>query len=126
VDCGTVFKVTLAGTERVIYAFKGDEYVNSLMNVGNVLYGTTELGGKGNKCGGAGCGTVFQATTAGAYTLLYSFGTNNECCGVLPLAGLVNVAGTLHGTTYRGGDPTCNCGSVFALTPQASAKLEQP
>jgi len=125
VGCGTVFKLTLAGTERVIYAFKGDEYVNSLMNVGNVLYGTTELGGKAKKCGYDGCGTVFQVTTAGTYTLFHSFGI--DCCGgIYPNAGLVNVAGTLYGTTYEGGDPYCKCGAVFALTPQASAKLEQP
>jgi len=122
VGCGTVFKVTLSGAERVLYAFKGYDDVSSLMNVGNMLYGTTVQGGKSGSCSG-GCGTVFQVTTAGAYTLLYSFGI--DCCGVYPRASLLNVAGTLYGTTSEGGS-SCNCGSVFALTPQASAKLEQP
>jgi uncharacterized repeat protein (TIGR03803 family) len=35
-----------------------------------------------------------------------------------PVAGLIrDSAGNLLGTTMSGGDPSCNCGVVFKLTP---------
>jgi len=61
--CGTVFKVTPAGVETVLYSFAGGsdgaEPGGGLLfdNNGN-LYGTTLEGG-GSGCGGDGCGTVF-------------------------------------------------------------------
>jgi hypothetical protein len=57
-------------------------------------------------------------TTTGTEKVLYSFGGGD---GAYPLAGLINVNGTLYGTTYTGGSFSCfhhlGCGTVFALTP---------
>jgi uncharacterized repeat protein (TIGR03803 family) len=63
--CGTVFSVTPAGVENVIYAFRGGSDGSgplvALISVGGVLYGTTN-GGGGTGCGGSGCGTIFAIT----------------------------------------------------------------
>jgi hypothetical protein len=42
-------------------------------------------------------GTVLSITTSGKYTLLHSFGGNFD--GRFPQAALLNVNGTLYGTT---------------------------
>jgi uncharacterized repeat protein (TIGR03803 family) len=70
---GTVFAVTTAGTERVIYRFSGGAYggsvdPNDLIDVNGVLYGTT--GDSGEYI----AGTVFAVTTAGMERVLHSFG----------------------------------------------------
>ncbi len=56
--CGTVYEVSAAGKERVIYSFKGgadgaNPYAE-LIALNGKLYGTTEAGGTGN------AGTVFE------------------------------------------------------------------
>jgi uncharacterized repeat protein (TIGR03803 family) len=132
---GTVFAVTKAGAETVLYSFKGgaDDGANpqaGLTNVGGVLYGTTLYGGGAAPCTNndavTGCGTVFKVTTGGAEALLHSFQYNGKD-GVAPYAGLINVGGTLYGTTYWGGTgyarakrgrPDCSyrCGTVFSVT----------
>jgi uncharacterized repeat protein (TIGR03803 family) len=114
---GTVFKITTSGTETVLYSFKGGsgdgEYPSAgLINVNDTLYGTT-AGGGANKAG-----TVFEVTPSGTETVLYSFkGGSGD--GENPLAGLINVNGTLYGTTAAGG-PNCSasggCGTVFSIT----------
>ncbi|HEX4012439.1 MAG TPA: choice-of-anchor tandem repeat GloVer-containing protein [Candidatus Cybelea sp.] len=69
--CGTVFSVTLSGTETVLYKFGGEKStghsdgkhpLSSLINVGGRLYGTTLYGGSFNDCDseGQGCGTVYS------------------------------------------------------------------
>jgi uncharacterized repeat protein (TIGR03803 family) len=71
------------------------------------FYGTTSLGGANNT------GTVFQITSGGALTTLFSFtgGTN----GAIPEAGLVQgTDGNFYGTTFLGG--TNNDGTVFSIS----------
>jgi uncharacterized repeat protein (TIGR03803 family) len=81
--CGTVFKLTLAGAESVLYLFGptanfGAQPPNpsslvvapGLVASGN-LAGTTQNGGQ------FGVGTVFTLTQAGGATTLYSFGTGS-------------------------------------------------
>jgi hypothetical protein len=46
--CGTIFKITMSGMEKLRYTFQGvpdgaDPYA-TLIAVNNVLYGTTEVG----------------------------------------------------------------------------------
>jgi uncharacterized repeat protein (TIGR03803 family) len=78
--------------------------------VNGTLYGTTFYGGS------YGAGTVFSITTSGMEKLLYSFCSQNACAdGSNPSAGLIDVSGTLYGTTEYScahGD-----GTAFALTP---------
>jgi uncharacterized repeat protein (TIGR03803 family) len=110
---GTVFKITTAGVETMLYSFQGgpNDGANpraSLINVGGTLYGTTEYGGSTANCPAFGCGTVFGVTTGGVETMLYPFqGGIND--GANPYANLINVGGSLVGTTVYGG-PTANCG----------------
>jgi uncharacterized repeat protein (TIGR03803 family) len=112
IDCGTVFKVTTSGTETVLHSFGAGSdgntpYLERLINVGGKLYGTTEDGGT------YGHGTVFNITTSGKETVLYSFGAGSGD-GAYPDAGLTEVNGALYGTTYRGGSDAL--GIVFSLT----------
>jgi len=120
--CGTVFQITKKGVETVLYSFKldgdGAQPIGGLIDVGGTLYGTTQYGGAAS-CP-YGCGTVFKITTAGDETVLYSFKGGTD--GALPQAGLINVGGTLYGTTEFGGNGNCNtegiigCGTVFKIT----------
>ena len=90
------------------------------------LYGTTSLGGIHlNKCGGSGCGTVFQLSPrqGGGWTetILHSFG--NGADGQMPMGTLVaDQQGNFYGTTTSGGSHNnCSgsgCGTVFELSPR--------
>jgi uncharacterized repeat protein (TIGR03803 family) len=109
---GTVFSITTAGKERVLYSFVGNPdgaYPDAqLLDVNGTLYGTTEGGGTG---GSGGTGTVFSITTAGKERVLYSFVGRPD--GANPDAQLLDVNGTLYGTTSSGG--AHNDGIVFSL-----------
>jgi uncharacterized repeat protein (TIGR03803 family) len=121
--CGIVFSVNpRTGAETVLHAFAGGSDgaypLAGLINVGGTLYGTTERGGSANCAGAKGCGTVFSVSpTTGAVTVLYAFAGGSD--GAYPLAGLLNVDGTLYGTTERGGTgcPGNGCGTVFSVSP---------
>ncbi len=137
--CGTVFSVTLSGTEKVLHAFgaPGDGFYPqaSLLDVGGTLYGTTTLGGSGSgsyDCPGstsssyALCGTVFSVTPSGTETVLYTF--SGFFGGGLPYAPLIDVKGTLFGTTEIGGSSDCEykggaCGTVFSITTSGTEKV---
>jgi uncharacterized repeat protein (TIGR03803 family) len=110
---GTVFSITTSGAETVLYSFKGgsgdgEDPEAGLINVKGTLYGTTYEGG-----GAAGGGTVFAVTTSRKETLLHSFTGSGD--GEYPIAGLIDVSGTLYGTTRAGG--ANDGGTVFALSP---------
>jgi uncharacterized repeat protein (TIGR03803 family) len=70
---------------------------------GGTLYGATNFGGHPNKgCyPGRGCGTVFSISTPGSETVLYRFAGGKS--SARPYAGLIDVSGTLYGTTQIGG-----------------------
>jgi uncharacterized repeat protein (TIGR03803 family) len=127
--CGTVFKINPnTGAEQVIYSFNGgvDGYNPnySLIVVGGILYGTTEIGGGSGCESNIGCGTVFSVTTSGKETVLYSFKGGKD--GWWPEAGLFNVGGVFYGTTTFGGGTGCGgsgCGVVFAVTPEGNENV---
>ena len=112
--CGTVYSVSTTGAERVLHSFgcagSGSDgtfpYAN-LLNVNGRLYGTTAYGGAYNN------GTVFSISTSGTqtYTVLHSFAGSD---GSEPFTGLVNVQGTLYGTTLRGG--AHGGGTVYSIS----------
>jgi uncharacterized repeat protein (TIGR03803 family) len=100
---GTVFKITPAGLESVLYSFgsipgDGDNPVASLIEASDgAFYGTTWWGGQ------HGHGTVFRISPLGAYEQLLSFGTT-DADGNGPFGTLVEGAdGDLYGTTLDGG-----------------------
>jgi uncharacterized repeat protein (TIGR03803 family) len=106
-----------SATETVIHSFgaSGDGSVPhaSLLNVNGTLYGTTTAGGKtaGSLCFPGGCGTVYRVTTDGQENVVYSF---SGADGAAPSASLVDVKGTLYGTTGYGG--AGGLGTVFSVT----------
>ncbi len=126
---GTVFTITPNGPERVLYSFGGTRgaYPSSaLADVGGTLYGTTESGGSyKSKCDHYGnCGTIFSVTPSGKEKVLYSF--RNGAHGANPDAGLIDVNGTLYGTTPTGGaysKSLIGCGTVFSITPSGTLNV---
>src|ERR1700729_3324423 len=119
---GTVFKITPTGSETVLHNFAGGADgafpSASLLKLDDTLYGTTSAGGSYANCGSVGCGTVFKTTKSGAQRVLYVFAGGKD--GAYPQAGLIDVNGTLFGTTYGGGIGTgcgvLGCGTVFKVT----------
>ena len=116
---GTIVRVTLSGAVIVLHNFAGGADglypEGGLSNVNGIFYGTTFLGGKG--CASDGCGTVFSVTPSGTENVIYAF-HGGTLDGNEPHAGLVNLNGTLYGTTSRGG--TANLGTVFSVTPSGT------
>jgi uncharacterized repeat protein (TIGR03803 family) len=124
--CGTVFKLDPNGNETVLYRFLGGTdgagpIAGLIRDSEGNLYGTT-AGGGNSICGfGTGCGTVFKIDTLGDKTLLYTFGEAPDASN--PWSEIIrDPAGNLYGTTYVGGDPSCNpvypslgCGAVYKL-----------
>jgi uncharacterized repeat protein (TIGR03803 family) len=120
-DRGTVFSLTTSGEETVLHSFGGKRDgvfpYGGLLDVNGTLYGTTSNGGSvacGVRYGDIhGCGTVFETTTYGKESVLHSFGRHGD--GKYPYSGLINVNGTLYGTTTAGG--AHDAGIVFSLSP---------
>lgn len=110
---GTLFKITSAGKETILYNFTlaaaSPEGTLLLDQHGN-LYGTTVSGGKYS------FGTVYEYSAAGRFHVIYNFCPQAHCPdGSQPNAGLVqDSAGNLYGTTLNGG--TNLQGTVFKVT----------
>jgi len=127
-DCGTVFSVTPAGAETVLYAFKGgvdgDGPAAGLLAWRGKFYGTTQSGGAACTETVFGCGTVFSVTPTGSERVIYAFQGGSD--GIRPNGGLINEAGILYGLTEGGGSANCTsypgpgCGTVFSLTRSGS------
>ena len=112
---GTVFRVTPAGVETVLYSFSEagnstdgyDPVAGLILASDGNFYGTTLHGGVYDP------GTAFRVTPDGVETVLYSFGNNAD--GSYPHGGLLQGAdGNFYGTTYSGG--ASGEGTVFKLT----------
>jgi uncharacterized repeat protein (TIGR03803 family) len=108
-DLGTVFKISAAGTETVLYSFAGKQQPSGglIMDSAGNLYGTTAGGGANDD------GTVFKIGPNGTETVLHSFagGTTD---GARPEAGLImDSAGNLYGTTLVAG--ANQAGTVFKI-----------
>ncbi|MGB8910420.1 MAG: choice-of-anchor tandem repeat GloVer-containing protein [Candidatus Cybelea sp.] len=114
---GSVLEITLSGKITVLHAFAGgsdgQEPVGTLTLVNGTFYGTTAEGGDTPGCRRKrGCGTVYSITTAGTETPIYRFTGHGD--GESPAAGLLNVNGTLFGTTQSGG--AYDDGTIFSVT----------
>jgi uncharacterized repeat protein (TIGR03803 family) len=114
--CGTVYRVTPKGREKLLYAFKGTNdggYPQAglvLDSAGN-LYGTATTGGTKDS------GTVFKVTSKGKFSVLHSFTGKSD--GGDPGGLIADSKGNLYGTTFVGGNlHDCSdegCGTVFKL-----------
>ncbi len=127
---GAVFKLTppkrgeTEWSESVLWSFggagDGDVSYADLINVRGSLYGTTQIGGA------HGQGVVFKLTppargeTQWSESVLWSFGGSGD--GRNPSAGLINLRGSLYGTTLNGG--ANGIGAVFKLTPPKHGETE--
>ncbi len=115
---GTAFSLdATTGSETVLHSFgSGTDGVSpstSLVKSKSRLYGTTVDGGAQD------LGTVFSIglATGTAETVRYSFGGTPD--GNYPDASVIDIKGTLYGTTAEGGAGTCygsfTCGTLFSL-----------
>jgi uncharacterized repeat protein (TIGR03803 family) len=107
---GVVFKLDTAHHESVLHAFTGPDgrvpRGSLVSDRFGRLYGTTLFGGA------ADLGTVFKIDPNGKETVLHSFTGSPD--GRNPDAGLViDVAGSLYGTTEFGG--TSDLGTIFQI-----------
>jgi uncharacterized repeat protein (TIGR03803 family) len=108
---GTVFKLDTAGVFTMLYTFTGgaDGGVprGRLIrdNTKGTLRGATAAGGDSS----CNCGVVFELDSSGHETVIHKFLGHHG--GATPSVGLLDVAGTLYGTTIEGGD--LNCGGGF-------------
>jgi uncharacterized repeat protein (TIGR03803 family) len=138
---GTVYSISTSGVEHDIHSFTGGGYYKAadggypnagLIAVKGTLYGTTTDGG-GTDCaegsGSTGCGTVYKVSPAsGSESVLYGFKYGAKD-GAYPSASLIDVKGTLYGTTVGGGAHACvgdnsrGCGTVFAVSTSGKERV---
>jgi uncharacterized repeat protein (TIGR03803 family) len=116
-DYGTVFAInTYSSNLSNVYSFTGGSDgrgpMAGLVLSGDMLYGTTELGGASSN------GTVFAVNTSGGgFTNVYSFYGGRD--GANPEGGLVLMGNTLYGTTHAGG--SSGYGTVFRVNTDGTA-----
>jgi len=124
--CGTAFALDPeTGAQTVLYSLcsqkdcKDGLYpgLGALIDLGGSLYGTAADGGSSD-CQGPffpGCGVAFALDPGtGTETVIHSFdGRHGHVDGKFPTTGLIDVKGTLYGTTAQGG--AYGYGTVFRL-----------
>ena len=137
---GLVFQLTTNGVLTPLHSFSAliddfvtgsvtnadgaEPYAGLALGTNGIFYGATASGGVG------GSGTLFEVTTNGAWTNLYSFsaeifnesgagGPDTNVDGAEPVAALAPGAdGNFYGTTHGGGKN--GSGTVFKLTPSGA------
>lgn len=117
--CGTVFRLTPGGKEKVLYTFcslancaDGEfPFAGLFADKQGNLYGTTGFGGANDS------GVVFILAPHGAETVLYTFTGGSD--GGEPQSGLIEDGkGNLYGTTVDGGSKCPlygGCGTIYGL-----------
>jgi len=118
--CGTVFKLATNGTLTVLHSFSGSTdggvpLAGLLRDGAGNLYGTASVGGSlsTSHCMSlSGCGTVFEVSATGKFSVLYSF-LGYPSDGDAPTAGLLRDSqGNLYGSA---GDGANGAGMIFKL-----------
>lgn len=139
--CGIVYRLVRSAGKRTytidtLHKFTGApsdgaaSFATLLADKSGDLYGTTFYGGTYNG------GTLFKLhpTTSGyAETIVHSFGYGQDAA--YPIAGVIEVNGTLYGTTtgggaysnqrvcnVAGGVPNGTCGTVYSVNPTTGAE----
>jgi uncharacterized repeat protein (TIGR03803 family) len=117
---GTVFKITAAGVETVLYSFSGGadgaQPAGLVEGADGNFYGATAFGGEPGNVNSAfpGKGAIFKLTPSGVETVLYSFQGGAD--GGNPVGALIQGSdGNFYGMTSTGG--TAGYGTVFKITP---------
>lgn len=116
--CGTIFKVTLAGKETVLYRFMdsttkvdGGGPTSPLIAVAGTLYGTSQ-------CTGPDCSSVVfsESPSGGKDSIVYVFGDVNPIPNGYPEEasyGLLSLNGMFYGTSF--GSAHVGDGTVWAV-----------
>jgi uncharacterized repeat protein (TIGR01451 family) len=126
---GSIVKISPAGALSTLYSFTGGSDGSApsqalIFGSDGNLYGTTP----GNCASASGAvfsttaGTIFQLTTAGKLTTLFTFPsyTNTSTTPACPSSPLVQASnGLFYGTTVLGG--TAGYGTVFGFSPSSGA-----
>jgi uncharacterized repeat protein (TIGR03803 family) len=117
--CGTVYKVTPAGKEKVIHRFTdvvskidGATPTSPLIAVGTTLYGVS-AGCTGESCDG---GVIFAVTTSGSESIVYDFkngGSLPPGSPGDPFGTVLDLNGKLYGTTAE--STQTGYGTVYAV-----------
>ncbi|MFZ1017048.1 MAG: choice-of-anchor tandem repeat GloVer-containing protein [Candidatus Cybelea sp.] len=119
-ESGSVFSLTTTGQRRVLHLFgntgDGSTPEGDLVAINGKIYGTTHGGGTGCQFE---CGTVYSVTQGGTETVLHNFTGAPDGWGP---NGLINVDGTMYGTT-SGGGTGCSCGTVFSIDTAGNEKV---
>jgi uncharacterized repeat protein (TIGR03803 family) len=118
--CGVVFEINAQGQFSVVHTFEFSDGANAAIRVQDSngdLYGTTTWGGN-TACQRTGCGVIFKLTTAGDFTVLYSFSGGSD--GANPNSLVMDSSGNFYGTTVtsNAGD-----GEIFELTKSSVLKV---
>jgi uncharacterized repeat protein (TIGR03803 family) len=112
---GTFFEVTPSGTFTtldMLNGVNGSDPFGGLIQVNQLLYGTTRSGGAN------GMGNVFSSTLGGTLTTLASF-TGYPTGGAGPEGTLIQASdGNFYGTTVGGG--TNDEGTIFRMSPSGT------
>jgi len=104
-NAGTIFKLKTNGTYTVLHSFTGgadggSPYAGPTQGPDGNLYGATSAGGNTTACSG-GCGVIYKITTAGAYSVPYTFDSTH---GANPESNLtLDTDGVFYGNTQAGG-----------------------
>lgn len=119
---GTIYTINARDKVRDFHDFKkdGKEPLAQLLLVGQTLYGTTYSGGK------YGYGTVYSIDAeTGKELWYYSFKGAPD--GANPNGGLIDLNGTLYGTTASGGTGCSgsgnDCGTVFTISTSGTEQV---
>ncbi len=122
---GTIYTITPAGKEAVLYGFTGRHDgaapFGRLVGLNGEYYGTAAL------AGAYGHGAIFAINASGKERTVYEFkGSPKD--GSFPVGDLTVVDGKLYGTTEQGGKYQCasgdyGCGTVFAVTTSGTESV---
>jgi len=124
-EAGAIFQVNLStATLSTSYLFQGGSDGAApevgVIGVKGLLVGTTaEGGGIGGGCSNFGCGTIYTFDPmTGTKVELYRFTGGANGAGP---AFLSNLLGSYYGSSSYQGSATCNCGTIFRITPNGAA-----
>jgi uncharacterized repeat protein (TIGR03803 family) len=122
---GTIYQATTGLAVTILYSFGTSFGDGQLPSAGLLLatdgnyYGSTAEGGSFDD------GTLFNTSTGGSYTELYSFNNSANLLQMSPLSPPVQATnGTLYGVTEFGG--TANDGTVYSLNMGLAPFVNSP
>jgi uncharacterized repeat protein (TIGR03803 family) len=118
---GTVFRIDSGGF-TTLHTFAGQAFSDGeggilsarlVQGTDGNFYGVTPFGGD-TSANEFGWGTVFKISPSGTFTSLHTF---NGSDGGFPWGPLIEASdGNFYGVAESGGDPVCQCGTVFQIT----------